>query len=51
MSPGFYRNEAERYRRLAAEQPDHEEAMKIRVQAAEFEDLANDLEKARPRLL
>ena len=44
MSPDFYRNEAERLRRLAENQTDPDLAQKIRQVAAENDVLAVNLE-------
>ena len=47
MSPQFYRREAFRYRFLAGQEPDHERALNFRRMAAEYDDLADDMEPAR----
>ncbi len=44
MSPGFYRKEAERLRRLADNQTDPDLAQKLRQMAAEHDALAVALE-------
>ena len=44
MSPQFYRREAFRYRLMAGQEPDHERALKFRRMAAEYDDLADDME-------
>jgi hypothetical protein len=46
MSPGFYRREAERTRRLVADQTDSGTVQQLRRLAAEYDDLADDLERS-----
>jgi hypothetical protein len=46
MSPGFYRDEAQRTRRLAAEEIDPRLVQQILRAAAEYDDLADDLEQS-----
>jgi hypothetical protein len=46
MSPGFYRGEAQRTRRLAADEIDPRLVQQILRAAAEYDDLADDLERS-----
>ena len=44
MSPQFYRREAFRYRFMAGQEADHDLALKLKRMAAEYDDLADDME-------
>ena len=46
MSPAFYRREAIRHRLMAGQETDHTAVEQLRRAAAEYDDLADDLEAA-----